>query len=279
MRWYDAHLQQLAVPIESRIVPTPVGSTHVLMAGPVHAPPVILLHGMNMNALAMDTALVTLSAHYRVYALDIIGMAGRSAERRLPRQGSAYPHWLAAVMNQLALPHARFVGVSFGGWLLLKLGALAPERITHGVLLAAGGLTPFTLRGQVVAGHAALRYMWQPTARNLLRAVQPFYAPGQRPEPRFLQLMGLAYQHVTLDIDRTGLPPLQASDLARVHAPFMVRYGAHDIFFDGARALQQARRVLPNVQDAALVANEGHAMSRQAETAMYERISTFLGRS
>ncbi len=259
------------------MVSTPVGHTHVLVAGPVHAPPVILLHGMNMNALVMDTALVTLAASYRVYAIDIIGMPGRSAERRLPRHGSAYPQWLAAVMDQLALPAARFVGLSFGGWLILKLGALAPERITYGVLLASGGLTPFTLRGQVVAAQAALRYMWQPTSRNLLRAVHPFYAPGQRPDPRFVELMGLAYQHVTLDVDRAGLPPLRAADLARVHEPFAVLYGAHDMFFKGARALAQAQRVLPNVQTARLVANEGHVLSHATATGVYEHICTFLG--
>lgn len=276
MRWYDTHLQQVSVPVESRMVPTHVGDTHVLMAGPVHAPPVVLLHGMNMNALVMDTALVTLAANYRVYALDIIGMPGRSAERRLPREGPAYPQWLTAVLDQLALPCARFVGLSFGGWLILKLGALAPERVTHGVLLASGGFTPFTLRGQLVAGRAALHYIWQPTPHNLLQAVQPFYAPGQRPDPHFMHLMGLAYQHVKLDVDLTGLPPLRAADLARVRAPFVVVYGARDIFFNGTHALAQARRVLPNIQDAALVASEGHVMSRAAYTMVYARISTLL---
>lgn len=279
LHWYDAQLEQFPVPIESTFVTTAIGHTHVLITGPTDAPPVIVLHGMNMNALAMDTALIALSTHYRVYAIDIVGMPGKSVERRLPRAGLAYPHWLTSVMDQLGLLSARWIGMSFGGWLLLKLGTLTPERITHGVLLDAGGLVPFTARGQLVAGMTALRYMRRPTLANLLRAAQPFYAPGLQPDPAFMELLGLGYQHVTLDVDLKGLPPLSVGELARLHAPFLVIYGAHDIFFNVLKAAAQAQDVIPHVVETHIIPDQGHVMSRSASLALYKAIDNFLGRS
>ena len=82
MAWYDRKLAALPVHAESRLVSTSFGPTRLVVAGPPDAPPVVVLHGMQMNA-AMVAALVTLSRTHRVYAIVIIGMPGKSAEVRL----------------------------------------------------------------------------------------------------------------------------------------------------------------------------------------------------
>lgn len=277
MDWYDAKLHSISIPIECRHVPTHAGQTHIIATGAVDAPPLILLHGMNMNGPAMASAIVALSRIHRVYAIDIIGMPGRSAETRPSRAGTGYPRWLIDVMQQTDLTSADFIGLSFGGWLILRLAALEPARIRKAVLLDSGGLTPFTLKGQAIPGCAALRYRLRPTNANLRRAaIDPFYAEGCAPDQDVVELIGLGYRHVKFDIDPKGLPPLTKDDLASFSAPTMVLYGEKDIFFDAIRGIEYARQTIPNLAAAETISGQGHLMGVEAYVRTYARISDFL---
>lgn len=276
LRWYDEQLNALPFVPESLYVETPAGRTHVLAAGPAGAAPVVLLHGMNMNAAAMGGALRHLAGHRRVFAIDIVGMPGKSAGTRLPRGGDGYPRWLYAVLDGLSVESTAFVGVSFGGWLVLKLAAVAPERIRAAVLLDTGGFVPFSVGGQMVAGWAALRYMWRPSQQNGLRAARPFFGPGIEPDQEFVELLTLGYRHTRLDIDLKGLPVLSAAELSGFSAPTFVSYGEHDIFFDAGRAVARAREVLTGFVVSEIIAGEGHVKSDEAERRLYERVRGFL---
>lgn len=276
MHWYDRQVDQLPVLVEPRWVTTSAGRTHLLVSGPKEAPPLIVLHGMNMNAAAMSVALSQLSAIRRVYAVDIIGMPGKSTGVRPTRKGSGYPLWLSEVVAALGIAYADFLGQSFGGWLVLKLAALMPSRIRRGVLLDSGGFIPFTVKGQLVAGLMALRYMVWPSAKHLRRAAQPFYAPQVAPEPHFAELLGLTYRHTRMDIDWRGLPVLSREDLAGFHAPVFVSYGEHDVFFRAKQAVQKAKDILPGSVATEVVKGEGHVFARRAKQDLYHRIASFL---
>lgn len=279
MAWYSAKLGAMPVQTECREVSTYAGQTHIIVAGDVDAPPLMVLHGMNMNGPAMAGAIAALSETHRVYAIDIIGMPGKSAGTRPPRAGNGYPRWLMEVMEQLSLQCADFLGFSFGGWLILKLATLSPERINKAVLLDSGGLTPFTFKGQALAGWYALWYILFPTEKNLIRAaVRPFYAPGCDPDPDHVQLIGLSYRHVKLDIDPKGLPPLTKDQLAGFSAPTMVVYGEKDLFFNAARGVEKAKEIIPNLVTAEIITGQGHIMDEEAHSQVYGKIRDFFTR-
>ncbi len=181
-------------------------------------------------------------------------MPGKSAGTRLPRSGDGYPRWLEAVLEGLGVESAAFVGISFGGWLVLKLAALAPRRVRAAALLDTGGLVPFTLRGQALAGFVALRYMLRPTPENGLRAARPFFGPGTAPESRFVEILTLGYQYTRFDVDLKGLPVLGETELSEFRAPVFVSYGEHDVFFNTERAITRAREVLPGLGACEIVA-------------------------
>jgi 2-hydroxy-6-oxonona-2,4-dienedioate hydrolase len=266
----------MSIPTGSRMVETSSGLTHVITAGPSDAPPLVMLHGMNGNAMTMAPAIVALARSHHVYAVDTIGMPGRSAETRLPRAGDGYPGWLLEVLDRLGLARAGFVGLSFGGWLMLRLAALAPERIAYGVLLDSGGLTPFTLRGQMISGMAAMRYLWFPSARaRHAAAVRPFYAAGTTPDEALVDFFALGFRHVRFDIDPKGLPPVAADALARLRAPLLVLYGEHDLFFDARKAVARARMVLPNLAGAEIIPGQGHVLGTEAYDRVYGQIAAF----
>ncbi|MBC8170106.1 MAG: alpha/beta hydrolase, partial [Anaerolineae bacterium] len=88
MHWYDQVLAEL--PCNSLYVDTRYGETHLLTAGSPDAPPLVLVHGINVSALNWQAQIRRLAADYYVIAPDVIGFAGRSAPVRLPYAGDGY---------------------------------------------------------------------------------------------------------------------------------------------------------------------------------------------
>ncbi|MGB3544177.1 alpha/beta fold hydrolase [Rubrivirga sp.] len=276
MRWYDDQVASLPFETEPQFVATPSGRTHILVAGPKAAPPVLLLHGMGMNAAAMIGAVRALGEDFRVYAVDTVGMPGKSDGTRPERNGEGYPLWLEAVLVELGLESAHFVGVSFGGWMILKLAARAPSRVRTASLLDTGGLVPFTLRGQLVAGLGAVRYVLRPTPGNGLRAARPLFASGAPLDPDFVVLLTLGYRHAKLDVDRSGLPVIRAEDLSGFDGPAFVSFGAEDVFFDVERACARAWVVLSGLETCEIIPERGHAPTSDQGALLYDRVRSFL---
>jgi hypothetical protein len=59
---------------------------------------------MEGNALSWRMQLHALADSFRLYALDIIGSAGRSAPARLAFAGHQYGQWLVDVLSALDVP-------------------------------------------------------------------------------------------------------------------------------------------------------------------------------
>jgi len=119
---------------------TRFGPTHLLVAGPVAAPPVLALHGWGSNAIGMSRQIEGLSDAFRVFAPDAIGQGGRSADARPPLRGPGYADWLCDLLDGLGIDQARLIGLSGGGWLTLKLATLHSDRIVRGVIVSTSGL-------------------------------------------------------------------------------------------------------------------------------------------
>lgn len=123
-----------------RFVPTTFGDTHVLSAGPADAPPVVLLHGSASNALSWLGLMPRLAERYRVYAPDMPGEPGLSADCRLSLASGEPQAWLGEVLSALAVDRLAVVGNSLGGWLALNMASALPSRIAALALLAPSGL-------------------------------------------------------------------------------------------------------------------------------------------
>jgi pimeloyl-ACP methyl ester carboxylesterase len=277
-QWYEKKLSQLPINIESLNIETSAGTTHVLAAGDPAASPLIVLHGMNMNAAAMDSILVEFAMCHRVFAVDIIGMPGKSAGTRFSRKGNDYPNWLMEVLKQLNIAKADFLGLSFGGWLILKLASVCPGKINSAILLDSGGITPFTFSGQITSALRALFYMVYPSFENFEKAVKLFYSKSAVPDPQFAELMGISFIHTRPDIRVLGLPTISKSELIGFKAPAMVMYGEHDIFFNAKNTIKKAKEIIPNLLLAEIVPNEGHILSDNAYMEVISKMKEFYSK-
>ncbi|HLZ23413.1 MAG TPA: alpha/beta hydrolase [Ktedonobacterales bacterium] len=278
MRWYDTCLTHLPAPYEALTVPTRHGETHLIARGPDNAPPVLLLHGTEGSALSWRYQLSALATRFRCYALDIIGSAGRSAPTRPTYDGAGYAEWLEDVLNALSLRQAAFVGISNGCWLIWKLAARAPERISRAVLLSANGLVPvrfpFTLAryraADLLRTHIASRILTPTLIRHTFQRALPPGAVVDDDEAEWFYLLLKHYRFV--------YPPgvLPDATQALLTAPTLLLMGERDPFFNGRAALAQARRTLANLQHAAIVPGAGHGMILDSPDLVNGRILEFL---
>jgi pimeloyl-ACP methyl ester carboxylesterase len=124
------------VDYRSVFVQTAFGATHVLVSGREGAPAVLLLHPAHSNSALWINNIRALSKTRRVFAIDIIGDAGKSElEAELPF-GFDRP-WLLQVMDSLFIDRADVVAVSRACQMATNLACYVPDRIGRLILVSA----------------------------------------------------------------------------------------------------------------------------------------------
>jgi pimeloyl-ACP methyl ester carboxylesterase len=124
------------VDYRSVFVQTAFGATHVLVSGREGAPAVLLLHPAHSNSALWINNIRALSKTHRVYAIDIIGDAGKSElEAELPF-GFDRP-WLLQIMDSLFIDRTDVVAVSRACQMATNLACYVPKRIGRLILVSA----------------------------------------------------------------------------------------------------------------------------------------------
>lgn len=278
--WYTAMLARIRVPYESVTVATRHGDTHMLAVGPQDAPPVVLLHGMEGTALSWRHQLNALASGFRLYALDIIGSAGKSAPIRLSHPGNAYAEWLSDVLNGLGLRQASFVGMSNGAWLIIRLAGYAPDAITKAALMSANGLLPvrfpFTMarlleRRSVDAllGRAS-RVITRDLVRRSVALATPKDLTVDPDEVEWNYLLAKYYRY------RFPPPPVSDEQLRLLTAPTLLLMGEKEQFFAPTATIARARAHLPNLRAAEVIAGVGHNMATDDPETVNQHLRSFL---
>jgi hypothetical protein len=85
---YDAGMQLLPVPHESRFVTTPYGRTHVIACGPEDAFPLVLLHEGQASSTMWFPNIAQLCGKFHVLALNTPG----EPRKRVPTRQKATRH-------------------------------------------------------------------------------------------------------------------------------------------------------------------------------------------
>ena len=252
--WFDRFRARLPLPTESRVVQTAFGSTHVLVGGPVNAPPLVLLHGAMASSAHALVELSGLMENFRVYAVDVMGQSVKSADARPSVLNDEYGRWLVEVMDGLSLPKAHVVGISWGGFVSIRLAAFAPSRITRLVLLVPAGLVGgsawegFTRMGLPMA----LYLMWPTPERlkkfvaNLLTTLDDDWAP----------YLGDAF--LSFNMNMTIPMVAKPEEFKGFTVPTLVMAADDDVSFPGAKLLERAGRIFPSLAGTELIADCRH---------------------
>lgn len=176
MALYDTALSHWPVPYTTQTIATRHGATFVIASGAERLPPLILLHGAGTNSAIWVADVTGYSRCYRVYAVDLLGEAGRSAPNRPAWDSPAYAEWLDDVLASLHIERAVLVGISQGGWTALKYAVYKPERVEKLVLMTPGGVA--TDKGSFLVKAIGLSLLGKWGARQMVRMIY-----GSQPIP------------------------------------------------------------------------------------------------
>ncbi|MFN8529772.1 MAG: alpha/beta hydrolase [Anaerolineae bacterium] len=224
MATYETALQHWAAPFTTRMIATRYGSTFVIASGDETAPPLVLLHGAGGNSTIWAGDVGQFCRRFRVYAVDLVGEAGKSAPTRPEWDSPAFAEWLEDVLTGLQLQQAVLVGVSQGAWTALKFAVTAPQRVSKLVLIAPGGIIPDRLSFALKAVVLMLFGQWgikAPRTRSL------------RGMSRFWRGHGDCGANYGSFLPRMGaLPIFSDVELQRLMMPILLVGGTKDIMRD-----------------------------------------------
>ena len=272
MEHYDTTLQGIAVPHETRYVETYVGPTHVVISGEEKGRPVVLWHGQNAHAASWAHWISALAPTYRIYAVDVIGGMGKSAPSRPSKKGLAYGQWAAEVLERLELKRANMIGASQGGWLIGKLGNVAPGMIGSAVLMSSAGFLPLSLM-QVL--RMLPRVMFKPPAEAAREMLAMVSAPDVPPDPFFLELFKLMLRHFRSE---AIVPAMSDEEIRGLKAPTYLLVGQYEAAMNPYKVIERGLKLLPNVVIAEIVPGVGHSMIHRQPDWVISRVMNFLER-
>ncbi len=252
MELYDRMLRQWPVEHQCLEIPTRHGNTFVIASGDPGADQLILLHGAGSNSLMWIDDVQAYSKYYRVYAVDLIGEAGKSAANRPPLLGPAYTEWLVDIYAGLKIDKATIVGISQGGWIALKFATVRPARVDRLILICPGGIIRDNMPFVVYAFTLTTMGLW-----GIRRLVKMLFA-DQPVEESMLEAMTLTIKNFKY---RLAIPPLYANEeLAALTMPTLFIGGTKDALRNSAKIADRLRRLLPNLT-VDLIDGEGHAIN------------------
>ncbi|XXF78957.1 alpha/beta hydrolase [Myxococcaceae bacterium GXIMD 01537] len=273
-QWFDRFHARLQVPTESRRVKTRFGDTHVLVGGPEHAPPLVVLHGAMASSAHVLVELAPLLERFRVHAVDVIGQSVKSADARPSVSNNEYGEWLVDVLEGLSLRRAHVVGVSWGGFVSIRLAAFAPERIERLVLLVpAGVVNGSAWEGFTKLGLPLMLYRLSPSERRLKALVQNLLTTT---DDDWAPYLGDAFRSFNMDMRVPALA--RPEELQGLKAPTLVLGADADVSFPGQRLLDRASELFPALASAELIKECRHCppTTDAFRRWLSERISGFL---
>jgi len=268
MEAYEAMFSLWKVPYDSTEVKTSYGSTHINVSGPCHGHPLVLLHAAGLSSTAWFANIAELSANHRIYAVDVIGDAGKSVADRLMTKRTDYAQWLREVFDGLNIQSGSVLGHSYGGWLTLNMALAYPERLQKIVLLApAASIYPISLLTNL---GLRIPIKIRPPARFIFKMIA---SKGTVFEETFIHLMEMVTQYC---VPATMFPTVYIEEeLRQIKLPALLLIGAGEKIYNPEKALRRAQRLLPNLT-AEIIPNVGHTLNMEKPEIINSRILEFL---
>ncbi len=194
--WYEHFVARLGTEVEFVQVETRFGQTNVLVTGPKDAPPLWCFHGAMASAPAALAQVPELARRFRIYFPDTVGQPGRSTEMRLDWQGLEHGHWVVDVLDGLGVSSIRAIGVSLGGYVLLRAAQVAPERVERAVFWVPGGLIKPSWKPMFGLIGAGLAYALFPSRARLERILSRTFTDM---DDDYVSFFGDSLKHVHPD--------------------------------------------------------------------------------
>ncbi|CAM3959974.1 alpha/beta hydrolase [Cohnella lubricantis] len=265
---YEAAMGLWPIPYEERSAETSHGRTHVIVAGPEDAPPLVLFHGMGASSTMWYPNVAELAKRFRLYAVDSLGDFGRSEPMRPLKTKQDCVEWIKELFDALRLGSPFIAGHSMGGWLAAEFAAAYPERCQSLVLLAPVATLARVRIKFFIKMYPALLLRSRGRIAGLL---QWCHAPGNEPHPIMKEQFIRGFQGGIFWL-RAVPAVLGAAERARLPRT-MVIVGEEEVIYDGGEVIRAASS---SGIAAALIPNASHCLTSEQPERVNAAIIRFL---
>lgn len=249
--------------------------------GPRDAPALILLHGFGASLDTWEPWAKALSSEYRVIRLDLPGFGLTGPDPSGDYSDERTLAVLAALMDQLALQRATFIGNSLGGRFAWEFAAQHPGRVKKLVLISPDGFaSPGFEYGKAPEVPLLLELMPWVGPRSLIRAnLAPAWAHPEALPDAVLEryrdmLLAPGVRRAILDRTRQTVLTDPAARLRRITAPTLLLWGAQDAMIPVSNA-QDYLRLMPRAR-LAVLPGMGHVPFEESPAQALPPIKDFL---
>ena len=260
--FYDNLLKEWHQPSKQLTIQTAFGDTFIIESGEINAETILLLHGSGSNSAMWTADVKELSKNYHVYAIDIIGECGKSAENRPSFKNDSYSDWLSEIIDKLGLNKVSLVGCSLGGWIAVDFAIKYPEKTIKLVLMATAGIVQVKVKTIFWIIITSFLGSWGFNELNKL------VYNNLEIDKKALEFASLIKKHY---VPRTDvLPVFQDESLKKIDIPTLFIGGEKDCFYDSQKIASRLKNNLENIQ-CLVLENTGHVLVNQTD-----KISQFL---
>jgi pimeloyl-ACP methyl ester carboxylesterase len=253
---YQELLKRWPQPNRQTYVSTRLGETFVIDCGRDGAPPVVLLHGSGSNSAMWIAYAAALAPHFKLYAVDMIGEPGFSAESRPALQSEAYSLWLDDVLQALCIDRFAMIGASLGGWVALHYATRHAARVDRLVLLVPGGLGP--QRRSILFKVLPLLLLGDWGRKQAMKiALGPAAANPTAGQQVYVDYMLLVQRHFRPRME--PLPLFTDAALRQLQMPVLAVLGGKDALLNSAETMRRLKLNVPQAEIEYL-ADVGHGI-------------------
>lgn len=241
-RAYDACLATWPVAPNAVDVPTRYGPTHVNVCGASSGLPVVLLHGVFSTSTSWGLNVVALGERHPVFAVDVIGDAGRGRQTR-PIEGAAgIAAWLDEVLGELGADAVHLVGLSYGAWVTLNQAVRSPARLASVTVIDPPGSITRPGLGFAMRMATATLTRSERAFERLIREM----GNGSLPSDQLFEVLRLGF--TSFKLEQPFPRRMSDRDLRSIRVPMQFLIGEHTPVTDPHRAVARLRRVVPGVK-------------------------------
>ena len=223
--------------------------------------PLVLCHSLFCDSTLFNSMVSHLTGSYRIITTD----ARAHGKSTVPEKGFSIKDIATdylAVMDELSVEEAHFVGISMGGMVALNIALLAPDRVKSLVLMdTEAGKAPWKnwferwLLARTVQNTGLL---WFSVGTMLNRM---FGSTFTRESPQAVEewrkvLSVLEPRSITLSVDAINNRPALIDRLGEVTAPTLLIYGEEDFY----TPIESGRRIEQGIDGARMftIPHTGH---------------------
>ncbi|MGS0536013.1 alpha/beta fold hydrolase [Pseudoalteromonas sp. SaAl2] len=258
---YQRALSLWSIDYRELSIPTSLGQARVVVAGPIDAEPVVLLHGMQANSAMWYPNITALAEHYRVYAIDdLLGSGGSLANTDITDMTQVVS-WYQELFNLMGLDSIHLVGASRGGWQATAI-AIAESNRESSRIASLVLLSPAQTFGWIeFSGDllSSILFTLNPERDTVRESLQSLSSNAHKINAVYLDQYVAALDNDPIPDLITEMRPFSDQQLQQITLPTLVMIGDNDIM-NNQGSLDRARKMLKSVQ-AEQVQSAGHFLT------------------